>query len=132
MITARDLRIGNLVLICGKITTVTGVDEYGVNPDFCQGNMRYGYDFETPYDDTLEGISFTEEWLVKFGWVWNEECKSYEKYPNGDARMNLQYRPVNSIYTMFNHVNKALIAERIFYVHSLQNLHFALTNKELI
>lgn len=79
----------------------------------------------------LFGIKLTEEWLVKLGWVWNEECNSYEKYPAGDARMNLQKRELNGSYTMFNYVIKAMIAEKIFYVHQLQNLYFALTGEEL-
>jgi len=76
-------------------------------------------------------IPLNEEWLIKFGWIWNEECKSYEKYPNGDARMNLQWRDLSGSYTMFNYVLKALIAERIYYVHQLQNLFYALTGEEL-
>jgi len=76
-------------------------------------------------------IPLTEEWLLKFGWVWNEECNSFEKYPNGDARMHLTFKAVSGSYTMFNYVLKALIAERIFYVHQLQNLYQALTGEEL-
>lgn len=79
----------------------------------------------------ITGIPLSESWLERMGWVWNEACKSYEKYPNGDARMNLQERPLNGSYTMFNYVLKAMIAERIYYVHQLQNLYFALTGQEL-
>jgi len=82
------------------------------------------------YEDS-NPIPLTEEWLLKFGWIWNEECKSYEKYPNGDARMHLQFRDISGSYTMFNYVLKALITERIYYVHQLQNLYFALTGEEL-
>jgi hypothetical protein len=84
------------------------------------------------YEEDFEPITLTEEWLVKFGWVWNKETNSYEKYPNGDARMHLEYRPLNGSYKMFNYVLKALICERIWYVHQLQNLFFALAGEELL
>lgn len=82
-------------------------------------------------DRSYKSIPLTEEWLLRFGWIWNEDCKSYEKYPNGDARMHLAYRDINGSYTMFNYVLKATIAEQISYVHQLQNLYFALTGEEL-
>lgn len=69
------------------------------------------------YNEFVFGIPLTEEILIKAGWIWNEDCKAFEKYPNGDARMFLQYKDVSSSFTMFNYVIKALIAERIFYVH---------------
>ena len=83
-----------------------------------------------PIEEMFEPIPLTEEWLLKFGWVWNEEMKAYEKYPNGDARMDLE-KMIGGSYRMFNYVLKALIAERIWHVHQLQNLYFALTNEEL-
>jgi hypothetical protein len=75
-------------------------------------------------------IPITPEILEKAGWIWNEECNSFEKYPNGDARMNLQ-RKFNGGYTMFNYVIKALICENIWHLHQLQNLYYALTGTEL-
>lgn len=80
--------------------------------------------------EKIKPIPITTEWLEKFGWVWNEECKSYEKYPDGDARMHLSLKMGGS-YTMFNYVLKAVIAERIYYVHQLQNLYWCLCGKEL-
>lgn len=114
---AKELRVGNFVY-------------HKYNNEFYQitsatiSALERGEDYPEP-------IPLTEEWLKRFGWVWNEECKSFEKQPNGDARMNLEYRKINGSYTMFNYVLKALIAKRIWYVHQLQNLYFALTGKEL-
>jgi len=79
----------------------------------------------------FEPIPLTPEILDSAGWVWNEECKSYEKYPNGDVRMNLQFRESNGSYTMFNYVLKAMIFDKIYYLHQLQNLYWCLTGKEL-
>lgn len=122
---ATDLRIKNLVEYNGRIFEIdTIAKEFPTlnTQEFGIGVVDW---------NNIKPIPLTEDWLLKFGWVWNEECKSYEKHPNGDIRMNLQYRDLSNSYTMFNYVLKALIAERIFYVHQLQNLYFALTNKEL-
>ena len=75
-------------------------------------------------------IHLTEEWILRFGWLWNDECKSFEKPKH--INMNLEYVKINNSYTMFNYVTKALIRKRIWYVHQLQNLYFALTGEELI
>lgn len=119
---AQELRIGNLI----KLTDNTEFKVVGIH--------IYGLDVENELERTycefeeFEGIPITEEWLLKFGWVWNEECKSYEYK---DIRMNLDYRDISNSYTMFNYVTKSIVCERIYYVHQLQNLHFALTNEEL-
>ena len=118
---ATELRIGNHVYNnYEKFITIRGLIS-----NECFSDIS-GYSYEE-----IEPIPLTEEWLLKFGWIWNNECNSYEKYPNGDARMNLSYRSINNSYTMFNYVLKAIIAERIWYVHQLQNLYFALTSQEL-
>jgi len=110
--TANELRIGNWVYNhAGRPAQVTRIEE--TKTPLCQP------------------IPLTEEWLLKFGWIWNEDCNSYEKYPNGDVRMNLQFRDVSGSYVMFNYILKAMIADKIYYVHQLQNLYFALTNEEL-
>lgn len=117
----RELRIGNFVNIkhCEGYQNV-----YSINPTIG------GYYTVNGFAD-VSGIPLTPEWLERFGWIWNEECGSYEKFPNGDVRLNLSFREVSQSYTMFNHVLKATIAERIWYVHQLQNLYFALTGEEL-
>lgn len=114
----RELRIGNYIYKEGKTHHVDGID---------LGLARREADYNIKI---FKPIPLSEEWLVKFGWVWNDECDSYEKYPNGDSRMNLSFKE-SSGYTMFNYVLKAVIAKRIYYVHQLQNLHFALTGSEL-
>lgn len=113
MIKAIDLRKGNIVTQDGEL--INGITTNSIHK-FDLGQIE------------LKGIPLTEEWLLKSGWIWNEECKSFEFT---DARMNLQYRDISSSYTMFNYVLKALIADRIYYVHQLQNLYFCLCGKEL-
>jgi len=125
---ASELRIGNLVV--RKFYNPDRIDLSHT----VENNDFYWYEesgCDDEYWDNFTPIPLTEEWLLKFGWVWNEETNSYEKYPNGDARMHLQFRDVSNSYSMFNYVLKALIADRIWYVHQLQNLYFALTGNEL-
>lgn len=109
-IDAKDLRIGNYTMTDGKIN-------------------RIDYNFEIT--DDHKGIFLSEELIIKMGWVWNEECKCYEKFPDGNANTMLHFVDVSNSYTMFNYVSKIKIRERIFFVHQLQNLYYALTGKEL-
>lgn len=113
---ARELRVGNYFDYDGRILRL--------DKDALIG-------FLLDPEEKLRPVTLTEDWLVRMGWIWNEECKSFEKYPNGDVRMNLQFRRLNGSYSMFNYVLRAKICENIFYVHQLQNLYFALTGEEL-
>jgi len=122
-----EIRIGNWVNLefIGPFQwEYTHFDEY-------VKDSAHGYDVDgCIISDKIEPIPLTPEILEKCGWMWNEECNSFEKYPNGDARMNLQ-RKFNGGYTMFNYVIQALICENIWHLHELQNLYFALTGEEL-
>ena len=130
---ANELRIGNKVKANGRLAgSEVTVDKIGSNGTLIEDDMRVILFKETyvgEFSKHIEGILLTEEWLLKLGWVWNEACDSYEKY--GDARMNLSKPNINGYITMFNYVLKAKIADRIFYVHQLQNLFFVLCGEEL-
>ena len=122
MIAKNELRIGNkLQKETGEIFTVLRLDNTNdVLVEEQRGLLSLGYN--------LFGIHLTPEILEKCGWVWNEECKSFE---GKDVRMNLEFREANSSYTMFNYILRAKIADKIFYLHQLQNLYYALTGEEL-
>lgn len=82
----------------------------------------------------LHGISpiqLTEEWLLKFGFEWNKETKTYEHkdfYPwHVSKSINIDIQN----WQVFNYVLKAVANRKIKYVHQLQNLYFALTGEEL-
>lgn len=125
-IKANELRLGNRLLYRGeKMSTVDNLGHFFRTVDL--NGIPNGSDDISDY----QPIPLTTELLKSLGWIWNEECNSFEKYPNGDARMNLQHRPVNDSYTMFNYVLKAKIADNIYYLHQFQNLYFALTGQEL-
>jgi len=117
---AQDLRIGNYVLFnngkeTGQITSVesyvTGQYKIGLNNRI---DIKY-------YCDEVKPIPLTEEWLLKFGFaksitqdIHPTFCRSIVQWNDG------------IIY-----VSKLGFLNHIKHVHQLQNLYFALTNKEL-
>jgi hypothetical protein len=122
MINATELRIGNWVTYHGENDMPCQIDGQDIlNIEYCGSG----------YNEIHSPIPLTPEILERCGWIWNEECNSFEKYPNGDARMNLQKVDVNSSYTMFNYVLKAVIVKRIHFLHQLQNIYYSLTGEEL-
>ena len=81
------------------------------------------------YLNEVEPIPLTEEWLTRFGfelpahtWIGDKfhltEYGTGSKHPNG------------GVWVVAMNKNNAIISE-LKYVHSLQNLHFALTGEEL-
>lgn len=132
-VQAQELRIGNLHKTVGLEIPRLTISSVKIDGQAFSAITGYGIYLVQDGKMEFEPIPLSVEWLEKFGWVWNNECNSYEKFPNGDARMNLSKpSPVNGGYRMFNYILHATISNQIFYVHQLQNLYFALTGKELI
>ena len=131
---ANDLRIGNLVL---ALTGETKYTEVVVNTIFGYGINSYYNEAEYLYDE-IKPIQLTEEWLLKnkfflrkFDYsipisdcevVWltlipqDEECTAYS---------------VCVTQTDEDELDQNVFLSDISYVHQLQNLYYALTNKEL-
>ena len=106
---ANELRLGNYV------NDRLGLIELGVN-----GRIEFS--------DVYNPIPLTEEWLLKFGFEYSPDDEN--------SWYNLKYGNFNfaSDYSVefkqvFIYLNKTDIICN--YVHQLQNLYFALTNKEL-
>ena len=101
MILAKELRIGNLVNTKNGIKKVT---EIGIDYDcfFTQ--------------DHINPIPLTEEWLLKFGYI---------KIGNNYL---IQGHSIWICNDLFMCDKNGMILK---HVHQLQNLYFALTNKEL-
>lgn len=120
---ATELRLENNLLIndINEVCKITSIS-----------NKYIGYETKSRIGECLieclTPIELSEEILLKCGWKWNVECDCFE---GKDARMYLTYKHVNNSYEMFNYITKTLITKRIFYLHQLQNLYFALTNEEL-
>ncbi len=99
---ASELRIGNLVNYCNKISVL--------NAELFLQLLKY----TTPF----EPIPLTEEWLLKFGF----EHLGSSRF---DFKRFTYYLYDGSFY------NQSSRLSTIKYVHQLQNLYFALTNEEL-
>ena len=71
------------------------------------------------------GIPLTEEYLLKFGFYWDNKkvylCKN---------EIPFRIRYSHNQITIFQHQKDVTITS-IEYVHQLQNIYFALTGKEL-
>ena len=116
---SKELRIGNLVEYDDEVVTVTGVTEENpfvntITPDYLD------YEEITP-------IPIKEEWLLKFGFkkpahVWIGTKFWMSRGGTYDRDFYLWHCALNK--------NNAGLCD-IRYVHQLQNLYFALTNKEL-
>ena len=109
---AKELRIGNWVLVENDHETIKAITQTAF---LCVLDGK-GDGYMQLHKDVYP-IPLTEEWLIKFGFErWNDVYNFYHKL-NGVEIEN------GNIYV--GHGNE------IKYVHQLQNLYFALTNKEL-
>ena len=110
---AEELRFGNLVLN-NDFDIVTEIKE-GWQIDSCDFYYR--------------PIPLTEEWLIKFGFVkYGTLHDSYKLNP-----FIVELGILGNHYTFRKIMNReeSILLKEIKYVHQLQNLYFALTNKEL-
>ena len=117
--TANELRIGNLILVDGEITEITGIKKSTVS--FSDG-------FQMFIAGGIEPIPLTEEWLLKFGFdkVLPRNDKMY-------YRLNDYFVIEDSRFFLLGDDAFEILKLRqeIKYVHQLQNLYFALTGEEL-
>jgi hypothetical protein len=117
---ANELRIGNKVSFEGSIVTVNTIsDEEVTFSDYAS--------FDYPQIEDISGIELTEEWLVRFG------------FKKGLIILNTAHRylcftaKVESKFYFYlgDDFGDNWCLNYIQYVHSLQNLYFALTGEEL-
>lgn len=104
-----ELRIGNYVNTLDGILKVDGIGDYVLIE-------KYAYSFSD-----IKPIPLTEEILLKCGFV-----KGLNEY--NIMRFNI-FKPVDYVGYLFCEGN--LVLREIKYLHTLQNLYFALTNQEL-
>jgi hypothetical protein len=135
---ANELRIGNYILRNGLPCTVEIINGETSEIHFL-GKDFYFSDF----DENLEAIPLTEEWLVKFGFekfVYEDEDVGYgtEYKLKASQDVFMVYSDDFSVglysdeYGEKNDIAVIPTFENNKYVHQLQNLYFALTGKELI
>ena len=141
---ASELRIGNYVF-CPEIgDTFTDRDPYlgecifSINQINTWGiRVNIGHDAvqKLNFDESIEPILLTEEWMVKFGFEYNgfqEHGKEYFKTMADGFLFCIELRTEHCCYiTGENNIGEWDIITDIQYVHQLQNLYFALTCEEL-
>lgn len=152
MIQAQDLRIGNLVMTnnskyrtedVGKIACITQIDSERTFEEI-KGTASL-YLIDNKWKDTygqwltfLEPIPINEEWLLKFGFIrqdndidtWYQiEIKDgyYLEYFISMSYTSLILIEVNNI----TGDNQFILPNTPKFVHELQNIYYALTQKEL-
>ena len=104
---AKDLRIGNLIKYQNETLDVKHLK---TTLSLCGDKVIY-------YRE-IEPIQLTEEWLIKFGFV--KEIDGYSLDPLTIGK-----------YWIRHNFAQLIQSDKIKYVHTLQNLYFALTGKEL-
>ena len=137
-ITASELRIGNY------IQYITGIDSIVFNTVKEIHGDKVAISLKEYYDDDgemccgqgfmgidgIEPIPLTEEWLLKFGWA-KEEVYANTYVDNTSFRQAvLSYDINNKVFGIESDYDFIEI-DHIKYVHSFQNLIFALTGNEL-
>jgi hypothetical protein len=126
---ARELRIGNLVKVNGVeyyiycIHSPMEMKDESFSHKYFVDLLNYG--IVSHLESDIEPIPLTEEWLERFGFVQNKVdwywIKDGFKLPNKQT-----ITIVDTTAVMCPWSNR-----EIKYVHSLQNLYFALTGEEL-
>ena len=120
---AKELRLGNYIHPLLDKNEVAEICYIGEN-DF--GYERLS-DKEYFQGNSIKPIPLTEEWLLKFGFVY---CKNYDEY---------RYKEKTNWFGIFKSEDDDWLFEKpnmssvvLPSVHQLQNLYFFLTNEELI
>lgn len=125
-LSAKDLRVGNLVKAHGHENAVHTIGEIGINK---MPGLTY---------DKLQPIPLTNEWLEQFGFMKGNLYTGGEphyKFPNHHSNDYLCKDGngydwhVNSGDEWGNTVTP--LVNQIKYVHQLQNLYWSLTGEEL-
>ena len=113
---AKELRIGNYAYPFDDIGLV---NHQTIIRDCIKVTYR---DFENTL--SLEPIPLTEQWILDFGFKCENATFSFK---------NIRYNILRvERYTGFLFCDENNVLTNIKHVHQLQNLYFALTNKELI
>lgn len=121
MISALDVRIGNLVKVSEVIYTITGISELEVSCKGHEGSFAVEEIYPIPLTaELLEQAGFKE--LKKSSW--------YDKVPNEGFSYKLRANRVMIFHPGENTLSHSLNTYIAFF-HQLQNLYYCLTGREI-
>ncbi len=121
-----ELRIGNLVYRDGEVDTITGIwhelsDKIGEVDYYIQASNKLDYSIHK-----IKSIPLTEDMLIKLGWVkWKENIFTIHWGRNG-----VEFITIFPDGEFYYELGKGY-SRHIKYAHKLQNLFFAITEREL-
>lgn len=136
VIKGQHLRIGNLLYFNGNHNEIGVVSEIFKNDLANVSPYKIGINhrIDIYYDiERLKPIQLTEKWLLDFGFVKrffnNDENKPIWWKVEGNRHIDIYFeKQVNAFVFLINSVQ---YSSNLDYVHQIQNLHFALTQREL-
>ena len=121
MIDVKELRIGNLVCF---------IDETGASPDYIETTVdMMVIQHAIKQDDFFQGIPITEERLIEIGFVEVMSNDYYKFFDFGEFRVFI-HRSGDSVFIHWRGCEIDHLINNCF-IHSIQNLFYALTGQEL-
>ena len=130
MIPVNALRIGNLVLVNDTIQKIISIDNSKLNhKSACLGYIEEGEVKHVNCDDPiLQPVEITNERLQECGFVLQQYFKLWQKSraisgSGMEMELDIDYNAVDFL--------RRPILKDVKSIHSLQNLYFALLEKEL-
>jgi len=112
---ANELRIGNLVYLNDKQKVWEILDGHEID--------------EINENKTVEPINLIEEWLLKFGFIKNQNV-FWISISSIKAEIHIEQYSKEFVTIVRSDFSELILCP-VKYVHQLQNLYFALTGKEL-
>jgi hypothetical protein len=119
---ATEFRIGNIVYVKGKVDELNGIAD---NDYYSTG---YGHGV---WDNDIEPIPLTEEWLLKFGFEKITHAVRSYSYHICDKNERYWFFRISGQFGTITREITCVLSYEIKHVHQLQNLYFALTGEEL-
>lgn len=120
---ANELRIGNLIE-CFGVREVIAIKKYKIKVQHEKSEGHFITEYCPITSLSLKPIPLTEEWLLKFGF-------KQEENPFWFCNNVISISPSTGTYVLCGKSGREITRTGLKYLHQLQNLHFALTNKEL-
>ena len=130
MINAKELRLGNIVSYKGVIGKVTWIQQDCITIEYQRQNDLSNGSMVSP--ESLDGVKLTEKRLLKCGFIYNDK---YE-FPAFDELIHSDFKwfgigDFNNKYFIIDFIDQVNTNHHIKYLHQLQNLFQALSQKEL-